>query len=48
VKNLGFRMEDARTEEKEGEAGVSRSWLGTDAERHRRKSPAAAEDRAGA
>ena len=48
VRNLGFRMDDTRTELKEGEPGVNRSWLGTDAERHRRKPPAVAEDGAGA
>ena len=48
VRNLGFRTEDARTEVKEGEPGVNTSWLGTDAERHRRKSAAAAEDGVGA
>jgi len=48
VRNLGFRMDDTRTELKEGEPGVNRSWLGTDAERHRTKSPAAAQDGAGA
>jgi len=48
VRNLGFRTEDARTEVKEGEPGVNTSWVGTDAERHRRKSAAAAEDGVGA
>jgi len=48
VENRGFLMYDVRTEVKEGEPGVNRSWLGTDAERHRRKPPPPAEDGAGA
>jgi hypothetical protein len=44
VKNLGFLMDDTRTEVKEGELGVSTSWLGMFADRHCRKSPGAAKD----
>jgi hypothetical protein len=42
VKNLGFLMDETRTDVKEGELGVSTRWLGMFAERHWRKSPEAA------
>jgi len=34
VRNLGFRTEDARTDAKDWELWVKRSWLGMGPERH--------------
>jgi F420-0:gamma-glutamyl ligase len=44
VKNMGFLIDDTRTESKDGERGVTTSWVGMFAERHWRNSPEAAND----
>jgi F420-0:gamma-glutamyl ligase len=44
VKNLGFLIDDTRTEVKDGELDVNTSWLGMFPERHWRNSPEAAKD----
>jgi hypothetical protein len=45
VKNLGFLMDDTRTEVNDGELCVKTSWLGMLAERHWGKSSGEARER---